>query len=258
MTNPFQKMRRVCAILLVVMALIPIKAEEVEVFAAASLTDALEEIATDYEKETGDKVIFNFAASNTLAVQIKAGAPADVFFSADEAKMDDLEKQNLLVLKSRKDLLTNSLVIIEPNDSQISLKTPGDLVAPEFKKIALGETNSVPAGIYAKWYLQKIKIWDQVAPRVIPCDSVRSTLAAVETGNVDAGIVYYTDALQSKKVKIAYRVSAVEGLAIVYPVAVLLSSSHQVAANRFVEFLDEGDSLLKFEKLGFATDLGPK
>src|SRR5271169_47521 len=107
------KILHACVILLL-MSLFPIKAEEIEVFAAASLTDALKEIAATYEKAGGDKIIFNFAASNTLEMQIKAGAPVDIFFSADETKMDDLEKSGLIVKKTRKDLLSNSLVIVVP------------------------------------------------------------------------------------------------------------------------------------------------
>src|SRR5271156_2358784 len=126
----FQKILSVYGILLLTMSLSPIKADEVEVFAAASLTDALKEIAANYEKTGGDKIIFNFAASNTLEMQIKAGAPADIFFSADEAKMDDLDKAVLLVKETRKDLLSNSLVIIIPSDSSVTLTSASQLADP--------------------------------------------------------------------------------------------------------------------------------
>ena len=207
--------------LLLLMSLIHIQADEVSVFAAASLTDALKEIGATYEKATGDKIIFNFAASNTLEMQIKAGAPADIFFSADEAKMDDLENRRHRQVPTRQDLLSNSLVIIVPSDSTATLTSAKELADPKFKKIALGQPDSVPAGIYAKEYLQKIGIWDQISARIIPCESVRAALAAVETGNVDAGIVYKTDALHSKKAKIAYEVPIAEGPAIEYPLALV-------------------------------------
>ena len=210
MTTSLPKLLRTCAILGSIMAL-PLRADDVEVFAAASLTDALKAIAADYEKATGDKVIFNFAASSLLDQQIKAGAPADIFFSADEAKMDDLARQGLVVPDSRKDLLTNSLVIVVPGDSTLTLISAAQLADPKILKIALGQPQSVPAGIYAKQYLQKIGVWDQIASRVIPLESVRAALAAVETGNADAGIVYKTDALISKKVKIAYEVPVSDG-----------------------------------------------
>jgi molybdate transport system substrate-binding protein len=230
---------------------ITIKADEVDVFAAASLTDALKEIAADYEKTGGDKIIFNFAASNTLDMQIKAGAPADIFFSADEAKMDDLAKQGLVEKETRKDLLSNSLVIVVPADNPVKLTSAAQLADPKFAKIALGQPQSVPAGIYAKAYLQKIGIWPQVEARIIPSESVRAALAAVETGNVDAGIVYKSDALHSKKVKTAYEVPVAEGPVITYPAALIQGSKHEDAAKKFLDYLATSSSLETFEKYGF-------
>jgi molybdate transport system substrate-binding protein len=240
-------------IFLLLMTLSHLKADEVEVFAAASLTDALKEIAATYEKSGGDKIIFNFAASNTLEMQIKAagGAPADIFFSADEAKMNDLEKSGLVVKESRKDLLSNSLVVVVPTDSTATLTSAKDLADAKFKKIALGQPQSVPAGIYAKDYLEKIGIWTQIEARVIPSESVRAALAAVETGNVEAGIVYKTDALHSKKVKVAFEVPVAEGPVIAYPVALVEGSKHAAAAKMFLDYLGEPGSLKTFEKYGF-------
>jgi molybdate transport system substrate-binding protein len=249
--NAFRKILRGCAILSLLMSLSPIKAGEVEVFAAASLTDALKEIAADYEKETGDKIIFNFAASSTLELQIKAGAPADLFFSADEAKMDDLEKQGLIAKETRKDLLSNSLVIVVPVDSTVTLTSPTQLADPKIQKIALGQPQSVPAGIYAKEYLQKVGLWAQLESRIIPTESVRAALAAVETGNVDAGIVYKTDALHSKKVKVAYEVPVADGPVIAYPAALVLGSKNAASAKKFLDYLGKSSSLKIFEKYGF-------
>lgn len=253
MIKQFQKTISACGIAFITMSLFSIKAEDVEVFAAASLTDALKEIAADYEKSSGDKIVFNFAASNTLDMQIKAGAPADLFFSADTAKMDDLDKQSLLVKESRKDLLANSLVVVVPSDSTVTLTSAAQLADAKFAKIALGQPQSVPAGIYAKEYLQKIGIWEKVSARVIPCESVRAALAAVESGNVDAGIVYKTDALHSTKVKVAWEVPLEEGPDISYPVALLSSSRHAAAAKKFLDYLAEPGSLKVFEKYGFIT-----
>jgi len=235
------------------MSLSPLKAEEIEVFAAASLTDALKEIAAGYEKAGGDKVLFNFAASSTLDMQIKAGAPADLFFSADEAKMNDLDKQGLIVKRSRRDLLSNNLVVVVPADSSVTLTSAAQLAESRFNRIALGETRSVPAGIYAREYLQKIGIWTQVESRVIPCESVRAALAAVESGNVDAGIVYKTDALESHKVKVAWEVAVRDGPAITYPAALVQASKHAAAAQKFLDYLGEPDSLKTFERYGFIT-----
>jgi len=248
-----EKIVRTCVILFLLMSLLPIKAEEIEVFAAASLTDALKEIAANYEKSTGDKIIFNFAASDMLEMQIKAGAPADIFFSADEAKMNHLESDGLMVKESRKDLLLNSLVIVVSADSSISLTSATQLVDPKIQKIALGQPLSVPAGIYARIYLQKINMWEQIKPRIIPSENVRAALAAVETGNVDAGIVYKTDALHSTKVKVAFAVPVAEGPAITYPVTIIQGSKHAAAAKKFLDYLSEPGSLKTFEKYGFIT-----
>jgi len=239
------------------------RASEVSVFAAVSLTDALKEIAANYMKTSGDKITFNFAASNTLVTQIKVGAPADIFFSADEAKMDDLEKEKLVGKATRKDLLSNSLVIVAfASDLEQKLASGKDLAGPKFKKIALGQPESVPAGIYAKEYLQKIGIWDQLTGHIVPCESVRTALAAVETGNVDAGIVYKTDALSTPKVAVIYEVPVAEGPAIAYPVAIVdhpaigpigPQMAHHVAVQKFYDYLSTPDALKVFEKYGFLT-----
>jgi len=241
-----------CFILLLATQL-GLRADEVDVFAAASLTNALKDIAATYEKTGGDHIVFNFAASNTLVMQIKAGAPSDIFFSADEAKMDDLEKQGLVAKGTRKDLLSNSLVIVVPGDSSVTMTSAAQLAGPKIQKIALGQPQSVPVGIYAKEYLKKIGVWDQIAARVIPTESVRAALAAVETGNVDAGIVYKTDALISKKVKVAYEVPIAEGPAIAYPAALIQGSKHAAAAKKFLDYLSGPSSLKTFEKYGFIT-----
>ena len=128
-------------------------AAEIQVYAAASLTDVLTEIGEQYQKETGDQLIFNFAASSILARQIEEGAPADIFFSADEAKMDSLQKKQLIVPETRKSLLSNTLVIVVPEDSKLKLSSAKDLVNVK-GYIAIAEPKTVPAGIYAKEYLK--------------------------------------------------------------------------------------------------------
>ncbi|HYN22816.1 MAG TPA: molybdate ABC transporter substrate-binding protein, partial [Thermoanaerobaculia bacterium] len=184
----------------------PGAAAELQVFAAASLTEALREIAPEYEKATGDKIVLSLGASSTLARQIQEGAPADLFLSADEAKMDGLEKRKLLLAGTRRSVLSNTLVVVVPSDSTLKIAGPADLAAPSIRALALAEPQSVPAGIYAKEYLRKKGLWSKVIDRVIPTENVRAALAAVESGNVDAGIVYKTDAGISRKVKIAYEV----------------------------------------------------
>jgi molybdate transport system substrate-binding protein len=228
-----------------------ISAAELTVYAAASLTDAMKEIGPAYEKESGDKLQFNFGASNMLARQIEEGAPADLFFSADEAKMDGLEKKDLLLPGTRRSLLSNLLVIVVPADASAVPKSAADLTKPEFRKLALAEPQTVPAGIYAREYLQKLGLWDAVKEKVVPTENVRAALAAVESGNVEAGIVYKTDSLISKKVKIAVEVPAAEGPKISYPIAVLKSSKQPDRARKFAEYLAGPMARSVFEKFGF-------
>lgn len=228
---------------------VPAQAAELQVFAAASLTDALKEMAPEYEKATGDKLVLNLGASSTLARQIQEGAPADLFLSADEAKMDGLEKRKLLLAGTRRSVLSNTLVVVVPADSSLRISGPADLVS--VRALALAEPQTVPAGIYAKDYLKSKGLWIKVIDRVVPTENVRAALAAVESGNVDAGIVYKTDAGISRKVKIAYEVPVAESPKISYPFAVLAGSGHREAARRLLDWLHSPPALAVFRKYGF-------
>jgi molybdate transport system substrate-binding protein len=227
------------------------RAADLNLFAAASLSDALKEIAPRYEAASGDKLRLNLGASSTLALQIRNGAPADVFFSADEAKMDELARAGLLVADTRVSLLSNTLVIVVHVDDGPAISSPGDLAGPAIRRIALADPQTVPAGVYAKQWLQKIALWRQVVDRVVPTENVRACLAAVEAGNVDAGIVYKTDALISKKVEIALEVAAGEGPAISYPLAVVKASRNATEARRLAVWLASLEARAIFAKYGF-------
>ncbi len=227
------------------------RAEDLSVFAAASLTEALNEIAAVYQKETGTRPVFNFAASSLLARQIQEGAPADVFFSADEAKMEGLDKKGLLSPGTRRSLLSNSLVIVVHRDSRLTARAAADLAGPQFAHIALAEPQTVPAGIYAREYLKRQGLWSKIIDKVIPTENVRAALAAVESGNVDAGIVYKTDAAISKNVRVVHEVPIDEGPVISYPVAVLADSRQIESAKRFVTYLGSEASLSTFRRHGF-------
>ena len=228
-----------------------LNAASVNVFAAASLTDVLKEIAAGYEKQTGDKVVFNFGASSFLARHIEEGAPADIFFSADEAKMDGLDKKGLIQKNTRRSLLSNSLVIVVASEAGTTIKGPSDLASEKVKRLALAEPRTVPAGIYAKEYLQKQNLWSAVEGKVVPTENVRAAMAAVDAGNAEAGIVYKTDAAISQKVKIAYEVPANESPAITYPMAVLNEAKDKAAAARFFKHLESEEAARAFEKFGF-------
>jgi molybdate transport system substrate-binding protein len=228
-----------------------VHATDINVFAAASLTDSLKQIAVAYEKQSGDKIVFNFGASSTLARQIEEGAPADIFFSADEAKMDGLEKNGRIVKETRKSRLSNSLVIVVVTDSPLAIHSATNLAGAEIKRIALADPKAVPAGIYSKTYLEKLKLWPAIEPKVVPTENVRAALAAVESGNVEAGMVYKTDAAISKKVKIAYEVPRADCPDISYPMALVKESKQPDAAGKFLQYLDSPDATKVFEKFGF-------
>ncbi len=221
------------------------------VFAAASLTDALKAIADLYATRTGDKIVFNFAASGPLARQIEESAPADIFFSADEVMMDRIEKKDLVVKGTRRSLLSNLLVVVTLADSSIAIDSARDLAAAGVKRLALGDPRTVPAGNYAKVYLTKLELWGAVEKKMIPCENVRAVLAAVESGNVDAGMVYRTDAKISRKVMVAFEIPRSEGLAIRYPVARVKGSRQSEAAGKFLEYLAGNEAGRVFEKHGF-------
>jgi molybdate transport system substrate-binding protein len=227
------------------------RAADLHVYAASSLTDALKEIGTAYEKETGDRVIFNFAASSVLARQIEESAPGDLFFSADEAKMDELQKRGLINESTRHDLLSNTLVIVIASDSQAPLSAPADLKKSEFQRIAIADPKSVPAGVYAREFLSQIGLVDALQSKLVPTENVRAALAAVEAGNADAGFVYKTDATLSKKVKIACTISGEHSPKIIYPAAILKSAPDPTAAEKFLRFVQAETARGIFEKFGF-------
>lgn len=235
----------------------PAAAVEIYVSAAASLTDALQEIVRSYEAGSPDRIVLNLGASSLLARQIEEGAPADLFLSADEAKMDSLAKKGLLLAGSRKSLLGNTLVVVVPLDSRLKIAGPKDLASSSIRALALAEPQTVPAGIYAQEYLQKIGLWRKVIDRVIPTENVRAALSSVEAGNADAGIVFRTDAEISKKVRVAYTVSAAEGPKISYPFAALAQTRHPEEARRFLAYLSSPPALEIFRRFGFLVISAP-
>jgi molybdate transport system substrate-binding protein len=226
---------------------------EILVFGAASLTESLQEAGKQLETIGGAKVAFSFASSSDLARQIEAGAPADVFFSADTAKMDSVEKAGLVKKADRREFLSNFLVVVVPSDSNAKVASARDLES--LAKLALADPAAVPAGVYAKKWLTEQGVWGAIEPRVIPTLDVRAALAAVAGGDVPAGIVYRTDAAISKDVKVAYTVT--DGPTITYSVAPISSSKNPAEAARFVAFLDSPAGRAIFEKRGFVVRSTP-
>lgn len=237
----------------ILLMLFPVVAqsEEILVSAAASLTDVLTEIGARYRIQTKRKVDFNFGSSSTIARQIEEGAPADIFFSADLEKMDELEKDHLLEPGTRQKLLSNQLVIVVPVDSRLPIASAKDLLQARVRRIAVAEPTSVPAGIYARKYLQEQGLWQRLVNKVVPVLDVRAALASVASGNVAAGFVYRTDAAISSQVKIAYAVPIQQGPKITYPVAVLRQSEKKGLAREFLRFLSGPAAKATFKKFGF-------
>jgi molybdate transport system substrate-binding protein len=245
------KLHRLRLILFIALSSLSLRAVDLNVFAAASLSDALKELAKNYAAVSSDKLYFNLAASSALARQIKEGAPADVFFSADEAKMDDLAKAGLIAPDTRRSLLSNTLVIVVNTTDGLAIVEPADLAKLSTIRIALAEPQTVPAGIYAREYLQKAGLWKKLRDRIVPTENVRACLAAVESGNVDAGIVYRTDALISKKIKIACEISVADGPKISYPIAVVKDSKNADAARKLTAYFASTEARAVFRKYGF-------
>ncbi len=249
------KWRGILAVMLVAVALMQaapvLGAEELTVSAAASLTNAFPEIGQIFEKQhPGSKVIFNFAASGPLLQQIAQGAPVDVFASADEKTMDQAQEKGLIVPASRKNFVSNTLVLIVPKDSKLNLTGPQGLTQPEVKRVAVGNPVSVPVGRYTKETLTQAGLWEVLQPKLIMGESVRQVLDYVSRGEEDAGFVYATDAaIMGGKVK---HVATVQGhQPIVYPVALVAASKKQALGKEFIKLIESPEGMAILTKYGF-------
>lgn len=231
----------------------PKEAITLNVSAAASLTDALKEINSLYTQEEPNVTITpNFASSGTIQNQIENGAPADVFISAAAAQMDALQKQGLILDDTRKNLLNNKIVLIVPGDSTLNITSFTDLTTDKVKKVAIGDPKFVPAGAYGQQVFDELGITAQIQSKLILGSDVRQVLSYVESGNVDAGIVYSTDARISTKVKITANAPDDINAKVVYPVAVIKVSKNTGAAKAYIDFLFSKQAKAIFEKYGFS------
>jgi molybdate transport system substrate-binding protein len=229
-------------------------AADITVAAAASLSDAMTEAAKVFKADSGTTVHFSFAASSTLAKQIEAGAPVALFISADEDWMNYLDAKGLVAQGTRKDLLGNSLVLIESADKTDKVDIgPGFALAAMLGqgKLAMGEPSSVPAGKYGRDALISLGVWDAVAPKVVSADSVRSALAFVQTGEAPYGIVYATDAAIAKQVRVAGTFPAASHKPITYPVAVIRNGDNR-DARAFLNFVEGPKCREIFSHFGFS------
>ena len=242
----------ISSLLLLSMALFANAEDKITVFAAASLTNALSEVSAQYEKANATKIVHSFAASSTLAKQIEAGAPADIFMSADAKWMNYLGEKKLIDPASRRDLLGNKLVLIAPKGKAFAVKfDKGFDFSKAFDgRLCTGDIDSVPAGIYAKQSLTFLNWWDGVKTRIVGAQDVRGALAFVERGECAAGIVYETDARISTKVEIVGTFPEDSHLPIVYPLAFVAAAKNR---NRdYYEYLQTPEALAIFSRYGFS------
>jgi molybdate transport system substrate-binding protein len=249
------KWLRFVALMLVTLVLVQpgtvLGAEELTVSAAASLTNAFPELGRLFEKQhPGVKVIFNLAASGALLQQLAQGAPVDIFASADQKTMDQAQENGLVVPASRRNFVSNALVLIVPQDAKLAIAGPKDLLLPAVKRVAVGNPASVPAGRYTKGALTKAGLWEKLQPKFIMGESVRQVLDYVGRGEVDAGFVYATDAAVARgKVKVVATVPGHQP--IVYPAALVAASHKKALGQQFLEFLATPESVAILSKYGF-------
>jgi molybdate transport system substrate-binding protein len=248
---------RFLLVLCLLLAPLTARAEELTVFAAASLTDAMKDISAQWAQAGHQPLRMSFGSSSTLARQIEQGAPANLFASADEKWMDYLSQKNLIVADTRKDLLGNELVLVVPADKPQHVTIgPGfdmlGLLGPN-GRLATGDPAHVPVGIYAEQALRKLGMWDAVSPRLARADDVRAALLLVERGEAPAGIVYATDAAVSKAVMIAGTFPADSHDPISYPFAVT-KSGDTPEARSLMTYLSGPQAREVFVKRGFKVE----
>jgi molybdate transport system substrate-binding protein len=229
----------------------PLRAADLTVSAAASLTNAFQELKPLFEKANpGVNVLYNFAASGPLLKQIEAGAPVDVFASADQETMDQAVAKKVIAEGTRKDFVANSLVLITPADSKFSLKTAKDLTGEKVERIAVGNPDSVPVGRYTRDSLTKDGLYDTLKPKFVLGESVRQVLDYVSRGEVQAGFVYMTDAMIAKD-KVAVAATMGGHAPITYPIAVVASSANKDMAAKFTALVLSAEGQAVLAKYGF-------
>lgn len=222
------------------------------VSAAASLTDALNELKTAFEREhPGVAISYNFGSSGKLASQIEQGAPADVFLSASKQDMDRLEEKQLIVTDTRVDFAKNELVLISSASSPLALSSFEELGDDAVKHLAVGEPTTVPAGRYAKETLEHLKLWDNLSDKLVFASDARQVLTYVESGNAEAGIVYASDAAISPKVKVIAAAEPEWHNPIDYPAAVIAASRQADTARMFLAFVTSDKGKAIFKQYGF-------
>jgi molybdate transport system substrate-binding protein len=229
--------------------------DTITVSAAVSLTEAMEAVAHAYEAGGGGTVRLNVAGSNALARQIVSGAPVDLFISADELQMDVAARAGAIDVGTRVDLLGNRLAIVTVPGREIT--NAADLSGPRFRRIAIGDPAAVPAGVYARKFLEAVGLWDALQARLVPVSNVRAAVAAVENGTADAAIAYETDVSGMKTARAALVITGAAAPRIVYPAAILSASRNRAGAVRFLAFLSGPEAAAIFRQHKFVP-LAPR
>jgi molybdate transport system substrate-binding protein len=227
------------------------RTDEVLVLAAASLTEVMDEIGAGFEEATGIDVRFSYGGSDSLAAQIRNGAPADAVVFAGAGPLDSLETGGFTVPGSRRSVAGNRLVVIAPSASESGLGSLAELAAENSGRVAIADPQLAPAGRYARAAMEAAGVWEAVSPRLIPGLDVRNAAAAVTAGNANFGFVYETDAAAISGVRIVHVVSAELYPRIVYPAAVVSRSGNQAQAGAFLEYLAGPDAREVFSRHGF-------
>jgi molybdate transport system substrate-binding protein len=228
-------------------------AQELTLSVAISMKEAVEELGRGFmQSRQGVTLRYNFGSSGELQKQIEAGAPVDVFVSAAQRQMDELEQKGLIVPGTRRLFARNVLIVVKPIDSKLDLSKPNDLLDPRVRRIVIGNPRTVPVGQYSEESLRTLGLWDRLQGKLVLAENVRQALDYVSRGEVDAGFVYTTDAaVRATRVKEAFRPGEDTYRPIVYPAAVVKDSKHPVPARAFVELLGSGQGRAVLTRLGF-------
>ncbi len=236
-TKPMVARAKWLAALALGFASLAVSAQDLTVSAAASLSNAFKDVAAKFEAaHPGVSIKLNTAASGVLLQQINQGAPVDVFASADQATMDRAAQQSLIDTASRRNFVSNSLVLVQPKDHAYTVKTLDDLKSDKVRRIAVGKPETVPAGRYTEQSLTAAKLWDVLQPRIVYAENVRQVLDYTSRGEVDVGFVYRTDAIL-KKQDVVIQLTAGNHAPLTYPIAVVSQSKEKALAQKFLDYL---------------------
>jgi molybdate transport system substrate-binding protein len=228
-------------------------AEEMVLSVAVSMKEAVEEVGRTFASSRPGLVLrYNFGSSGDLQKQIEAGAPVDIFISAAQRQMDELEKGGFIVPVSHRVFARNVLIVIKPADSRIDISRPGDLLDARVRRIVIGNPKTVPVGQYSEESLRALGLWERVLPKLVFSENVRQALDYVVRGEADAGFVYSTDAAtRAANVKEAFRPPEDTYRPVVYPAAVVATSRQRALAQGFLDLLTGRDGQATLARLGF-------